>query len=1211
MENTLYQIFTSDYDRTSFEDNVLKPIFKDSAQKFVLYDKDGEQEISLTETDLRTAKKVVKYGEFITHDDRKVDLYEITIEDFNKIKIARVGLGALVKKLIIGNNAVFAIFRYEDTKDKHWRFSFIAYDSFFQDGQVQTTETSPKRYTYVFGDEHETYRTATDRFLELESKNKIKVKDIQDAFAVEAMSKEFFDEYRETHYAKFVKYLTGDEFVKKGGKYELVPIQNPSPFLASVFNGDKVVARDFCKKLLGQIVFLYFLQKKGWMGSSTGNYKSADGDKNFLQNFFIQTGANDVFYTIGLTKLFYDTLNKERENDDFEMPDKSIVKIPYLNGGLFDKESEKHDFLTFPKELFADLFEFFNRFNFTIYENSPEEHTVAVDPEMLGHIFENLLEDNKDKGTFYTPKEIVHYMTQESLIEYLVTHLGENTKEGIDLFVKQKDKEQLSDEQLNEINNLLDRVKICDPAIGSGAFPMGLLQEIFTLKERIAFDLGYSVWSPATVKENIIQNSIYGVDIEKGAVDIAQLRFWLSLIVDADVPKALPNLAYKIVVGNSLVSKFEDEVIEIDWSSDSAKGGLFAQELIEKKIDLLRQISEKQKLYFKAKGQKKEKLAKEIRTLKLDILSTELKVMIETKGTTLDGNAKPTKKQMDGFLQTEGWRKTLTKIEHLKNNNQPFSHFDWALDFPELLNPLIVEEKDNRGFDIIIGNPPYIKEYTNKAAFDGFRNSPYYQGKMDIWYGFACVCIDLLKKNGAECFIAQNNWITSAGASVFRNKVLSDTEIKLFTDFWDYKVFKSAGIQTMIYLLKRKESETEYEIKYSLLKDNTVQESELPYFLDFESKQYYSDKYILNFKKDLYTNSMISFNNPVIDNIINKILDNSIETLRDDEVANGIHPHYDFIANKMLDRLDPSFKIGDGIFGLREIELKGLNLSEEESKLVKRYYSDTSHFRKYFGEKIDNKYIIYTDSSFKKPNSMDEYPNLKSHLDKFQHIITSDNKPYGLHRARKEDFFIGEKIAVQRKCPNEPIFTFLDFDSYLSAAFYVIKTSRYDLKFLTTLLNSKIIAFWLRYKGKMQGNNYQIDKEPLVEIPIVQATNTKIFVQLFDVVNFLYSNSSEVNELVKNEIIAKYFEEVIDGCVFDLYFTDYMRIKNLDITQLVEKEITKITGLSDFSTMDDKLKSEIIWRLYETLSHPDHPVKNRILKFPISSPDILKPILEN
>lgn len=1196
MENILQQIFTSEYDRTSFEENVLKPIFKESAQRFVLYDTDGEQEIQLTETDLRTAKRVVKYGEFTTHDNRKVELYEITVEDFSKVKIARVGLGALVKKLIIGNNAVFATFKYENAKDKHWRFSFIAYDSFFQDGQVHTTETNPKRYTYVFGDEHETYRTATDRFLELESKNKIKVKDIQDAFAVEAMSKEFFDEYRETHYAKFIKYLTGDEFVKKGGKYELVPVQNPTPFLASVFNGDKVTARDFCKKLLGQIVFLYFLQKKGWMGSPTGNYKNADGDKNFMQNFFNQAGADDTFYTVWLTKLFYDTLNKERENDDFEMPDKSIVKIPYLNGGLFDKESEKHDFLTFPKELFTDLFAFFNRFNFTIYENSPEEHTVAVDPEMLGHIFENLLEDNKDKGTFYTPKEIVHYMTQESLIEYLVTNLGEDTKEGVDLFVKQKDKEQLSDEHLNEINSLLDKVKICDPAIGSGAFPMGLLQEIFMLKERIAFDLGYTVWSPAMVKENIIQNSIYGVDIEKGAVDIAQLRFWLSLIVDEDVPKALPNLAYKIVVGNSLVSKFEDEVIEIDWSTDSAKGGLFAQELIEKKIDLLKQISERQKQYFKAKGQKKEKLSKEIRTLKLDILSTELKVMIETKGTTLDGNAKPTKKQMDGFLQTEGWRKALIKIQHLKNNDEPFSHFDWALDFPELLNPLIIEDKDKRGFDIVIGNPPYIKEYTKKEAFDGFRNSPYYQGKMDIWYGFACMCIDLLKKDGAECFIAQNNWITSAGASIFRNKVLNETEIKLFTDFWNYKVFKSAGIQTMIYLLKKNEPKAEYEIRYSLLKDDTINESELPYFLDFGNKQYYSEKYILNFKKDLYTDSMISFNNPVIDNIINKVLDNSVKTLRDDEVAQGIVFPQDKLNQKNADILGIGFSVNDGIFQLTKSEIDSLSLSEQEYKLIKPFYS-TKELHKYYGNTQNSEWIIYTKSDIK--NEISNYPNIKTHLDKYAEIITSDNKPYGLHRARKEDFFVGEKIISVRK-NFEPSFTYTDFNCYVTQTFYSIKSNRFNLKFLTTLLNSKLIAFWLRYKGKMQGNNYQIDKEPLVEIPIVQPeSGIEKFTILLDYLLFLKNpDNKSIVEHTSNDRIASHIEDVLDMMVYELYFKNHMETNGISVLEFIApKPLTENIKSED--------KADVVKEFYLWFQKPENPVRQRMLLIDTRSKDTL------
>ena len=680
------------------------------------------------------------------------------------------------------------------------------------------------------------------------------------------------------------------------------------------------------------------------------------------------------------------------------MPDGTVVKIPYLNGGLFEKESEKFDYLVFPNELFTDLFEFFNRFNFTIYENSPEEHTVAVDPEMLGHIFENLLEDNKDKGAFYTPKEIVQYMTQESLIEYLVTHLGESAKDDISQFVKQKNKGALTDTQFNEINNLLDTVKICDPAIGSGAFPMGLLQEIFALKERIAFDLGFIVWSPASVKENIIQNSIYGVDIEKGAVDIAQLRFWLSLIVDEDEPKPLPNLAYKIVVGNSLVGKFENEIIEIDWSTDDTSAGLFAQDIINEKSNLLRTISDKQKQFFTADATQKITLKKEIRDLKLDILSKQLALMIATKGYQKQTGKKLTKRETEKWLETQGWIRTKEKIEILKLNNKSFNHFDWRLDFPEILNPIV---NNNTGFDIVIGNPPYIKEYTSKEAFDGFRNSDYYQGKMDLWYGFACVSIDLLKENGVECFIAQNNWITSAGASIFRTKVLNETKIKVFTDFWDFKVFKSAGIQTMIYLLKKEKPISSYSLKYSLLKDDSIKESELINFLNFNNDFGIDEKYNLEFDSSLYIDSLITFNNPKIDFIINKILDNDIEYLNDSEVANGIHPHYDFVAKKMLPKLESSYNIGDGIFGLNHYEVEKLNLNSDEFQFLKRYYSNTSHFQKYYGKKSDDKYIIYTDSSFKKSNSLNNYPNLKKHLDKFQHIITSDNKPYGLHRARR------------------------------------------------------------------------------------------------------------------------------------------------------------------------------------------------------------------
>ncbi len=382
---------------------------------------------------------------------------------------------------------------------------------------------------------------------------------------------------------------------------------------ASVFNGDEKAVRDFAKKLLGRIVFLHFVQKKGWLGATNDRWQ--DGNRNFIQDLFLTSGKRDTFYPLWLRTLFYDSLNNpERKHNDFKLPDGKTVMVPYLNGGLFEDDDPK-GVLTFPPRLFEDLFDFFNQYNFTIYEDSPDDHTVAVDPEMLGHIFENLLEDNKDKGAYYTPKEIVHYMCQESLIEYLATKLdiperlgyqklgtdqtqmfgnevkkdqfdllNEHktpspgiTRQDVERFIKNKETTSQIIANAKDINKHLDDVKICDPAIGSGAFPMGLLQEIFHAKQVLKESAEGGAEIPeldkakdAEIKERIIQDSIYGVDIEKGAVDIARLRVWLSLIVDEELPRPLPNLDFKIVVGDSLLPKLrvndEEEIVDIDWN---------------------------------------------------------------------------------------------------------------------------------------------------------------------------------------------------------------------------------------------------------------------------------------------------------------------------------------------------------------------------------------------------------------------------------------------------------------------------------------------------------------------------------------------------------------------------------------------------------------------------------------------------------------------
>jgi hypothetical protein len=1187
-KETLIQLFKAPYKRKAFIDNGLLPTFQGKVANLKIYDAQGLQPIELTASEQNYAVSAVKYGEFQTLDEipRTVELYEVIVNDNKQIERSRVGLGALVKKHIIGNNAVLVNFAYQNPEKRSWRFSFIARDGVFQDGEMQIKDTHPKRYTYVFGEPDETYKTALDRFFVLGNELEITINKIKDAFGVEAMSKAFFDEYRDVHYTGFVDYLMRSNFKK------------------SAFNGNDKDVRDFVKKLLGRIVFLYFLQKKGWLGAKDTSYKN--GDKNFMTNFFKKAGANDAFYATWLSKLFFDALNNERTNDDFTMPDSEVVKIPYLNGGLFEKESSKYDFLTFPADLFTNLFAFFDQYNFTIFEDSPEEHTVAVDPEMLGHIFENLLEDNKDKGAFYTPKEIVHYMTQESLIEYLHTQIPDAKRTDLEYFVKNKDN-QLSKEHKKEIDQKLDTVKICDPAIGSGAFPMGLLQEIFGLKERIAYDLGYKVWSPATVKENIIQKSIYGVDIERGAVDIARLRFWLSLIVDEEMPKALPNLDYKIVVGNSLVSKFDDTVIEIDWDRKGSVGE--ADKLVQGVQNALKSISDKQKQFFESKSNNEKAILKaEIRNLKLDVLTNQLsfnKVAYQGRTPIKGGfapNSKEIKYNLEREIQVAEFDQALAKINRLKeNDNHEFNHFDWKLDFPEVLNPLMNEET---GFDIVIGNPPYIKEYTSREAFDGFRSSPYYQGKMDIWYGFACKSLDLLKKDGVECFIAQNNWITSAGASKLREKVLQETEIKLFTDFWNYKVFASAGIQTMIYLLKKSYPKNEYELKYSVLKEDKITLVELNHFLDFTAKIDFAKKHILNQINSNFDSKQIDFNSSDLDKILELIKSKQDFSFTDKEIAQGIVPNPDVINSRNIKKIPDEIlitfdiNVGDGVFVVNKGFLKGAGNYIKpmiEPNETGRYKPVNNY----------SKEILYiTKENYKGDNLI-----IQNHLNKFRSVMEDRRENlngrlefFNLHWPREKTFFQkGSKILSIRKC-DRPSFTFTDEEIYPMMSFNIIRTNRIDNKYLTGLLNSKLVEFWLRYKGKMQGSNYQIDKEPILSIPLRNKESNTIE-KIVEMVLGLNKYNLEINQTIPNTHISEAFEEVIDGLVFELYFPEEFVEKGIEIETYANEIFKPIEGLSEA----EQIKA--IKEAYETLREKDNPLRNQIKLMKIELKELLLPIL--
>jgi adenine-specific DNA-methyltransferase len=432
---------------------------------------------------------------------------------------------------------------------------------------------------------------------------------------------------------------------------------------------------------------------------------------------------------------------------------------------------------------------------------------------------------------------------------------------------------------------------------------------------------------------------------------------------------------------------------------------------------------------------------------------------------------------------------------------------------------------------------------------------------------------------------------------------LEEAEIKLFTDFWNYKVFASAGIQTMIYLLKKSYPENDYELKYSVLKEDKISNRQLHNFLDFNSKIDFGKKYIIKQDNSKFDSKQIDFNSGNLGVILDKIALSGKFRLSDSEVANGIHPHFDFVNKKMLEILGREYKVGQGIFGLTRQELEFLNLNQNEQSLIKRYYPDTKNLKLYYSLPSDEFHIIYTTSEYKNPKSLNDKPKLKAHLDQYKSVITSDNKPYGLHRARKEEFFKTEKIVAQRKCPNRPIFTYIDYESYFSATFYIIKSDRIDLKYLTLILNSQLSKFWFRYKGKMQGNNYQIDKNPLVNIPIKIPVSYVSFLNLFGFRKQVELIDKKIIDAIPNIHISEAFEEVIDALVFELYFPEEFAAKGIAIEKYAQELFKPMDGLSE----EEQIKA--IKETYEILREKKNPLRNQILLMQIELKELLNPIL--
>lgn len=705
-------------------------------------------------------------GSMTTQDNYELGFFYYEMEDGSVLR-RKVGLRNLIRPYLgYGFDAALAVFN----DGINWRLSLIC--------DLKEDATSTKRFTYVFGDEKAFYKTPILRFESLRIKAN-EFLEIKKAFSVEALSDDFFDEYRK-QYAEFVKFLTGKEYVKKGNKWVEQETGEPDVQYFTSFKEDDKLVRDYIKKMMGRIVFLYFLQSKGWLA----------GNLHYMHDLFYDASdeVKGNFLDKVLEPMFFGLLNT-RPEDRSSAPLVNGVgvkyipnadEIPYLNGGLFQQEKIDEVDSVFPAGMFQSLFDFFDSYNFTIDENDPNDAEVGVDPEMLGKIFENLLEDNKDKGAFYTPKEIVRYMCQESLTAYLQTGIDDaEVKEHIANFVKTSDVEELggaSSELAMSIDRKLIDVKICDPAIGSGAFPMGLLRELYACRKSIEI---FREDNAADIKRHIIQNNIYGVDIEKGAVDIARLRFWLALIIDEKEPMPLPNFDFKIMQGNSLLESYKG--VDLDVTSKKLKTG---------------------------KDTKKTRGVLSLGFEETDVQKT-IQDLVKSYFSITDHTLRAQRRQqIDKYVKdyikvcAEGNHEVQDAVDELEIPNDQF--FLWHTYFADVF--------EQGGFDIVIGNPPYgvsIKDDYRKAVVTSWGNVPDYE----IYYYFIVLAAPLLKEKGIMSYIIPNTFLFNTFARHFREMLVEKWNVLEILDCTKFPIFESAVVRNAINLFQ-KDSEGSKQVGY-------------------------------------------------------------------------------------------------------------------------------------------------------------------------------------------------------------------------------------------------------------------------------------------------------------------------------------------------------------------------------------------------------------
>ena len=1110
------------------------------------------------DTHIKEEKQFVgdNYKKYVTHlynigsyrskFDERIGLYAVELSKESSRDRARTMQRNLIADFMKKSHkeAALVAFYTEDSDD--WRFSYIKKYFKFGENGVKEELSAPRRHSFLVGP-NEPNHTCQTQFLNLLiSEEQISLKQIDDAFNIENVTDEFFKEYSD-----LVKSLVTS----------LTKIKEVDSIVREEFDSRYIQSSDFAKKLMGQLVFMYFLQKKGWLGVEKGK-DWGTGPKDFLRRIFNKCrdeGKN--FFNDVLEPLFYKGFAEEVA--DFHYSEFGYM-VPFLNGALFEPINN-YDWvkteINLKNSIFDNIFRTFDRFNFTVKEDEPLEKEVAVDPEMLGKVFESLLEsgDRKQKGAFYTPRHIVHYMCQENLISYLETNTNipeedlrnfiTNGYLAIEHILKVLDagknlkkipyiRESIK-ENSDKLDNLLKNVKVIDPAVGSGAFPVGMLNEIVTARYILRLINNIQEVDFYQLKKETIANSLYGVDLELSAADVTKLRFWLSLIVDEERIKEiepLPNLDNQIMCGNSVIDGFENvRLFDEDLIVRSAQTKLAmtpTEQIFEK-------LERKKREFFDVCGPvQKQKLRDEIKEIKWQFIEARLRSI--------------------------GRKDLIDKIREYKyRDDKPF--FVWELEFSEIF------KGENPGFDIVIGNPPYVRNEKIKDI-KPYLETHYktYQGNADLYVYFFEKGLKILKDNGIFAFICSNKFAKAKYGEKLR-KLLLENQINIYDDLTGIKVFKEAQVDTCI-----------IQIKNNYDDNNTI----------FVDNKYLMEQNKLNSKS-------FTFNSPEVLNLRDKIFNQGILVKDlDIQINYGIKTGYNkaFIIdeetkNKLINEDSRNKEIIKPLLRGRDLDKWRISYKNYYILIVK--YGE--------GKSLEDKFPSI-------------YNYLRLHREKLKnrgqvkvnqhHWLELDNNP----STKYIDLFEKEKIMYGEIVP-EPRFVYDNGTYYMEATGFILNSATLNIKYLLALLNSKILFWYFKDIGyNLGGKGYRYKKMFIEQLPIKFTDNLKE-----EKINGLVNQLIKLNEMIthiRNDFIDMLLKECniikISNKLDEFYkinFNDFLKevkkqkgiIKNQEqIRMEFNKNSLEINeNLKKIDKIENEL-DEIIYDIYDLNQNEINIIENHL-----------------